>query len=570
YLSQCMCFNPFTSMSVRAQLYNLLLSELFTLLLYQATGRLGRAVSYSALVALCWALANYYVITFRGTPVSLVDLFSFGIAGEVAGDYDYSLGARQGIVTAALLAIVFFARLLRLRTSSRGRSRVLSSLVLVCVFVAGLVVPAATVVRDALGMIDDEVNPVRMAGADGFSVEFFANAVHGRVHERNGCSADEARQVLDAYPADGAGADQVQTRPNIIVVMVESYSDPGVLCDFTTNRDYLPFTHALMDGADDVQSGYLNVSILGGKTANTEFEYLTGDSMFSMPRYSVPYQSYVRQPTYSLASYLEGYGYETVAMHPYVASGWNRDKVYPLLGFSQERFLPDFDTENQQDTLRGFMTDSAAYRQIVEEYENKPEGTPLFCFEVTIQNHSSYSANPNQGDFVPDITVEGTDDSETVGYLSLMERSDEALSELIGYFSQQSEPTVIVFFGDHQPANAVVDPLLAMSGKSSATLEGEDEFLRYRVPCVIWANYDIPEKTGVQTSANYLAVDTLKAAGLPVCGYFAYLDELQDSYPVIAAGQVRASDGSLVDDPRQDARLEEYRDLARHEVFGEH
>ncbi|MFQ8879024.1 MAG: sulfatase-like hydrolase/transferase [Roseburia hominis] len=37
----------------------------------------------------------------------------------------------------------------------------------------------------------------------------------------------------------------------------------------------------------------------------------------------------------SLASYLQSLGYETVATHPYYATGWNRDKVYPWLGFEQ-------------------------------------------------------------------------------------------------------------------------------------------------------------------------------------------------------------------------------------------
>ena len=38
----------------------------------------------------------------------------------------------------------------------------------------------------------------------------------------------------------------------------------------------------------------------------------------------------------------------------------------------------------------------------------------------------------------------------TEQYLALMRKSDDALKELIDYYSQVKEPTMIVLFGDHQ------------------------------------------------------------------------------------------------------------------------
>ena len=98
--------------------------------------------------------------------------------------------------------------------------------------------------------------------------------------------------------------------------MNEAFSDPSVLGDFTTNEDYMPFVHSLLDGADNTISGHLNVSVKGGNTANTEFEYLTGASMAFLPYGSIPYQQYVKKETPSMASYLSSLGYYTIAMHP--------------------------------------------------------------------------------------------------------------------------------------------------------------------------------------------------------------------------------------------------------------
>ena len=101
----------------------------------------------------------------------------------------------------------------------------------------------------------------------------------------------------------------------------------------------------------------------------------------------------------------------------------------------------------------------AAYGQeekIIEEFHNKPENTPLFVFNVTMQNHSSYTEDFDN--FTPDITVNNTNSKALNNYLSLMKISDEAIKKLICYFSEQDEDTIIVFFGDHQPTNSVISP----------------------------------------------------------------------------------------------------------------
>ena len=139
------------------------------------------------------------------------------------------------------------------------------------------------------------------------------------VDKPSGYSAENAKKLLASYDtgsqeADGTPSDNAQ-KPNIIVIMNEAFSDPSVLGDFTTNEDYMPFVHSLLDGADNTISGHLNVSVKGGNTANTEFEYLTGASMAFLPYGSIPYQQYVKKETPSMASYLSSLGW-AVAPQP--------------------------------------------------------------------------------------------------------------------------------------------------------------------------------------------------------------------------------------------------------------
>ena len=60
--------------------------------------------------------------------------------------------------------------------------------------------------------------------------------------------------------------------PDIIAIMDETFSDPAVLGEFETNKDYMPFVHSILRGeVANTISGYTDVSVLGGNTANSEF-----------------------------------------------------------------------------------------------------------------------------------------------------------------------------------------------------------------------------------------------------------------------------------------------------------
>ncbi len=301
----------------------------------------------------------------------------------------------------------------------------------------------------------------------------------------------------------------------------------------------MPYIHSLQEGAENTITGTLHVSVCGGNTANTEYEFLTGNTMAFLPSGSIPYQQYVKQETPSLASYLASLGYATYAVHPYNASGWNRNTVYPLLGIETFYSLKDFVDPTY---IRNYVSDESSFDRIIEIYEQKEENQPVFIFNVTMQNHGSYTSSYEN--FTPDITVEGTSSYALWQYLSLLKVTDAQFEELTAYFAQQEEPVMIIFFGDHQPANSVVSQIWSLNGVDSGNLTEEQEQLRYEVPYVIWANFDIEEASGLETSVNYLAAEALSAAGVPLSAYQNYLLELKEEYPVISAARIDGDEDS--------------------------
>ena len=85
-------------------------------------------------------------------------------------------------------------------------------------------------------------------------------------------------------------------------------------------------------------------------------------------------------------------------------------------------------------------------------------------------------------------------------YLSLIHKTDAALEDLVSYFSKVDEKTVIVFFGDHQPSDAVANQIEMASGVDPSDMNSEQQKKRYQVPYLVWANYDIGEASnGITT-----------------------------------------------------------------------
>lgn len=365
--------------------------------------------------------------------------------------------------------------------------------------------------------------------------------------------------------------------PNIIYIMNESWADLSLLGDLETNQDYMPFINSL---TENTIKGYVTVPVFGAGTSNSEFEALTGHTTSFLPSGSNVYQLYINSEVPSLVSTLSSLGYSLTAFHPYYESGWNRVSVYHYLGFDDFISIEDIIDQDIIDTykanadveeyeellaeaypgedilLRRFVSDSYDYETLIEMYENRDEDEPFFVFNVTMQNHGGYSASYTNFDQQIYTTNLSATYPKANRYLSLVYETDAAFEELIEYFSNVDEPTIICMFGDHYPSieDEFYEELL---GTSLEELTTEQELLRYSTPFVIWANYDIDEAEVGQISANYLSTLLSQAAGLPQTQYNKYLSVLYQELPIITTVGYVDSEGTVYDADEES----EYTDL---------
>lgn len=532
YLMEFYEHNPFEEVRFMAGFFNIILFELIAWILYFVTGRAKWALRAVFIVAMVFGLINHYVMLFRSTPFVPWDIFSIGTAISVASNYDFAPTAGVVVVTVIFIALIMLMHFVDFRIKWKFRFRLIPTvlgILALCLFVNAL--------QDEDFQTDNYLypflfTPAYMTKVNGMAVTFAMDLKFVAVDKPDGYSRQKAKELLDSYAGtdDNTAITDKSDYPNIIVVMDEAFSDLSVLGDFDTNIDYMPFVHSLEKGNENTITGYLNTSVCGGNTADTEFEFLTGNTMAFLPVGSIPYQQYIKSKTPSLASYLKSIGYATYAQHPYYSSGWNRDTVYPLLGFDNLSFMQDY---SNQRFVREYISDETSFDKIIETYENKPDGQPAFIFNVTMQNHGGYT-NTYYG-FDNTVTADKLNNSALDQYLSLIKLTDEDLKSLIEYFSNVDEKTIVVFFGDHQPNDTVASSVLAANGMDYNNLSNEEFKLRYQVPYVIWANYDIDEAAGKDTSVNYLAANVLKAAGVPTNDYQSFLLKLQEEYPIISA-----------------------------------
>ena len=514
--------------------------------LFALTGRMRVGYILGVLFVAFVQVANYYVLDFRANPILPWDLSSLGIAMSVADNFVFQGSFELMRSVLGFLALLLLASRcdLRIRT---GKVRVFwTALLFIVSFVFCRAIQTEPV-KKAAGVYEMPFTQWYVYQKNGFFVSFIVNAKYLEVNVPEGYSEAAAEEDLQSMRGEEAGETPLppqSERPNIIVIMDEAFSDLSVLGDFETNKKLMPFIKETIE-SDEVISGWLAVSVLGGNTANTEFEFLTGLSMAFVPAGSVPFQQFIQHETPSLASQLKEYGYQTLAMHPYGASGWNRNVVYPLLGFERMMFKPDF---TEKAGIRNYTSDGAVVRQIIREYEAKEEGKPLFAFAVTMQNHGSYSKDYEN--FTPDVKVT----SPNLGslpkaekYLTLLRWTDAAMKKLVEYFREADEKTIIVFFGDHQPTLLENKFWKALLGKNTWELTWQEQVPRYEVPFFIWANYDLGDEArhGVFVSANYLQTILLEAAGLPKTEFQEYLSGLQSEIPILTAGFYLDQGGGL-------------------------
>lgn len=522
------------------------------------------------LIAGVMSIINRVKLTIRGEPFVPRDISLIKEAADAAGSYDMTLPWFQiGCLVVMTAVFIVLGVLLPLKKSEDAPKK-RGALVRVMGFVLCLavLVGAVGLVYSSTDLYNsfETTEPYNLSSVNnelGFVYYFCYHFSTYKIEKPEGFDREEAASWETGYESAPDAADV-----NVVFVMNEAFSD--ILNEdvfvFPEGENPMEVYNTLAEG-ENAWAGHIVVPYFAGGTADTEFDVASGmqTNLLNPAAPSLTAFRTVNRDLDSIFRVFGADGYTSCFMHPGQSWFYNRENVYDWFGADESFFVEDFDAEYKG----SWVTDESVLRELVSRFEEKSAGGGLdFTYAVTIQNHMSYTAE-KYGDYVcPEVetTAELSPEIRTAVnvYAEGIRDANAMLEDLTEFYSEQSEPVLLVFFGDHLPYLGDNRQGYAELGLPAASVTGgEDPFAAYTAPVLFWCNdaaaealdfanaieaLDLPADGRI--SACYLGAAVLELTGRgEVSPWFAFLNEMRRELPVLHNGYYESADGEITTEP---------------------
>lgn len=277
---------------------------------------------------------------------------------------------------------------------------------------------------------------------------------YGAQHRK--ANVEDALALMARYQPRIASSMQMAAgnaqKPDIVVILSESFFDPTIMKGYPPGTDLTPNLHRLEHYGT---SGRLHVPTFGGGTIRTEFEVLTGLSLRFFPQVQFPYLQIHQKRIPGIVRTLARDGYRTLAVHGNSPGFWNRTEAFKELGFDKFISIGDFPPDDDS-TDGKYMSDKAFTDEVLRQLPDS--GPPRFVLGISIEAHGPYDQDfgidTQARDAIP--VPKGITDPEAKrelqNYIYHMQHADQQLGRLVDTLAKRNRRTLIVFFGDHLPA----------------------------------------------------------------------------------------------------------------------
>ena len=468
-------------------------------------------------------IINYFRLAVTGGVFVPTDIFLARAAAEVAdvGVIRPSLSLILGILLVILIHVPLY--FVKIKIPFKWRIIALPLVVLFALFflrgsfAANHVLPAANLID---GTVTDRYRD------RGFLLGFYAELVSGRRVPQ----ITNETTIFD--PILPPPAQQAPINPNVIVIMSESFMDPNILENITFSQNPVSNFHRL---AEEHISGNVVVPVFGGGTINTEFEFLLGTPhVFFGSRFYVPAETPQRYFTSEVLSAMPWLfrqnGYRTIGVHPFHGNFFNRNDLYPLIGFD---YFYSLDHMPDAPVWGEFVSDAYFTDRIIEQILLAEQvNEPLFLFGISMQNHWEFEPM-KYGTLDLAVMAESPylsayEIQRMNSFLQGIYDADKQLGRLVEFIESRNTPTILVFFGDHLPilglhSDRIFESLGFVSHQEDFNWDLYDRANIFQTQYLVWANYEIPQDGWGTLSTFFLGARMLEASGIRLNRHFTYL-----------------------------------------------
>lgn len=540
---------------------------------YFVTERLwpGCIISYVALCIL--NIANFYKTMFRDEPLKMSDLSLVSEMENITQNYELKLSV--GIVVGVLIAataVVFVIKHLKPNKIKLPVKIIGAMTTLCCMILSYNFIYTNKQLYENIPTFAVEFHDSDMTKHHGALYSFMISAQASTYKMPDKYSDEKVEKILAQHSS--AQVVEKEEKINVIAIMGEAFFDVtrGGVVQFENGiNPYENYERIKKEG----YFGKLIVPGFGGSTESSEFEFLTGVNQFlldsSMP---TAYKTYITQPAYSLVRYFKEEGYRAIAIHPGYGWFYNRNSVYPNLGFDD--FINREDMGDNLPQIYGYVEDEFTTGQIINaylrNYEQNPD-MPYFNFTVTIQNHGPYPDHDLGREMIYVRPDNLSDENYHIinNYLNGIKATDKLLGDVCEFAQSREEPVAVLFFGDHLPyLDENIKCFDALGYDISHKTEDGIES-KYKVEYLMWSN-DAAKKVikssvgqvkkgkGPEISANFLASELLDYLGAEKPAFFEFVSSVRESVNVISPHYYKSGDEKSLDPDSNAAEiLEKYK-----------
>lgn len=459
------------------QLLRTVLYELpFLILLFMLIETVARSVLKRLLYMVLNVIVSFLSVAFLlyydyfGTLMSYHDLKQSGQVASVSDSIVLLLHPLHGLFFIDVPILLLFFFLFRNRTDSEPifewRTRVI-----------GMIIPAVfLIVHFFSANEEDLLIPERFAHKYGlFTYEayqlYFDKVIKAAANVHFTRDDIMTLKGNEEIPLEQSPHFGVAKGRNLILVQLESFQNFALHLSID-GEEITPTMNALADTSFYFPNLYQQIG--AGNTSDAEF--LANTSLY--PVGSLPTSEAAGDKEIpSLPRLLNEEGYMTATFHAHTIEYWNRDELYPALGFEKYYDISYFE---ETDWIGFGPSDEVFYDGVIELLTKDEVTEPFYAHVLSLTSHSPFTL---PADKIKIDLPKMYDDTFVGDYLQSIHYADYALGQFVRQLKEAGlwEQSMIAVYGDH-------------SGAHGKLLTKEDEEL---LEHMLGHPYTLPERFNV-------------------------------------------------------------------------
>ncbi|MBP0727200.1 LTA synthase family protein [Bacillus sp. RG28] len=242
-------------------------------------------------------------------------------------------------------------------------------------------------------------------------------------------------------------SNQVKTNPtlfgkykgkNVIVISLESTQSFAIGAK-VNGKEITPFLNQFIKGSYYFSNFYHQTG--QGKTSDAEF--LVDNSLYPLDRGAV-FFTHANNEFMATPEILKDKGYYSAVFHANNKSFWNRNVIYPSLGY--DRFFNEKDfVINDENSANWGLKDIPFFEQSMPYLTKLKQ--PFYTRFITLSNHYPFTLDPQD----KMIDEYNSGDETFDRYVTTLRYEDEAIKHFIDSLKESGlyDNSIIVMYGDH-------------------------------------------------------------------------------------------------------------------------